>query len=169
MMDENRDEPCDDALLLDAVRKTMAATPYCMLVTVGNSGDLEARMMDTLEPEADMSIWMGTSPTTRKVRQLEVDSRATLTFCDDSGFGYVTMIGRARLVLDLDERQRRWKNEWVDFYPDGPAGDGFALLEFTPERIEAMSVAHELGVGPFEPACLVRAGAGWVSGRPPDA
>ncbi len=51
-MDDSSDEPRDDARLLDAVKKTMASTPYCMLVTVGRSGDLEARMMDTLEPEA---------------------------------------------------------------------------------------------------------------------
>jgi len=169
MMNDSRGRIRDDGRLLKAIRETMAATPYCMLVTVGRTGDLEARMMDTLEPEPDMSIWMGTDPTTRKARQLKADPRATLTFCDDAGLGYVTMIGRARLVSDTEERQRRWKDEWADFYPAGPTSDGFALLEFTPERIEAMSVAHELGSGPFEPTCLVRDGDGWVSEPPPDA
>lgn len=158
----------DDARLFSEIRDTMEACTFCILVTRGRTGDLEARLMDPLPPEEDLSVWMVTDPSTRKVRQLEADPRATLAYVDEGGIGYVTLLGRARLVTDLEERRRRWRDEWKEFYPEGPEGETFALIEFRPERIEAMSVSREVGAGPFEPACLILTDEAWTRRRPPD-
>lgn len=147
---------------LEAVRTTMEAARYCFLVTLDGAGHPQARLMDPFAPDADMTVWMATSLTTRKVGQLRHDPRATLAYYDWEREGYVTVIGVARLVGDIEERRRRFKPEWESFYPAGPAAPDYVLIEFTPSRIEVMSLALDVGVGAFTPTVLTREGAEWV-------
>ncbi len=147
---------------LEAVRTTMEASRYCFLVTVDEAGHPQARLMDPFSPEADMTVWMATSSTTRKVGQLRHDSRATLAYYDWEREGYVTLIGVARLVSDIDERRRRFKPEWQSFYPAGPTAPDYVLIRFTPSRIEVMSLALDVGADAFTPTVLTREGAEWV-------
>ncbi|NIN73087.1 MAG: pyridoxamine 5'-phosphate oxidase family protein [Gemmatimonadetes bacterium] len=101
------------------------------------------------------ALWMGTNSGSRKVSQLREDGRATLAHYDVSGMGYVTLIGSARLVDDLEERRRRWKPGWEPFYSEGPESHDYMLL---------MSFTHGVGADPsgFSPAILDRSGSGWV-------
>ncbi len=147
---------------LEAARTTMEASRYCFLVTLDEAGHPQARLMEPFPAEADMTVWMATSSTTRKVRQLRGDSRATLAYYDSEREGYVTLIGEARLVSDIEQRRRRWNPEWQDFFPAGPTGPDYVLIEFTPSRIEVMSLALEVGAGAFTPTVLARKGAEWV-------
>lgn len=147
-----------------AARATMQAAKYCFLTTLDGSGDAQARLMDPFAPEPNMTVWMGTNRTTRKVAQLRKNPRATLAYYDAAGVGYVTLIGKARLVDDLNERRKRWKPEWQPFYPDGPTGSTYILIEFTPTRIEVMSFQHQIASEPlaWRPAILLRKGSAWT-------
>lgn len=147
---------------LEAVRTTIAASRYCFLVTLDEAGHPQARLMDPFPPEADVTVWLATSSVTRKVGQLRHDSRATLAYYDWERQGYVTLIGDARLVTDLEERRRRWKPEWQSFYPAGPEAPDYVLIRFIPFRIEVMSMALDVGAGAFTPTVLAREGAEWV-------
>ncbi len=147
---------------LEAVRTTMEASRYCFLVTLDEAGHPQARLMDPFPPEADMTVWMATNSTTRKVRQLGRDSRATLAYYDWEREGYVTLLGEARLVSDIEERRRRWKPEWQAFFPPGPTAPDYVLIQFTPSRIEVMNLALDVGAGAFTPTVLTREGAEWV-------
>lgn len=147
---------------LEAARTTMEASRYCFLVTLDEAGHPQARLMEPFPAEADMTVWMATSSTTRKVRQLRRDSRATLAYYDWEREGYVTLIGEARLVSDIEQRRRRWRPEWQDFFPAGPTGPDYVLIQFTPSRIEVMSLALDVGEGAFMPTVLARMGAEWV-------
>ncbi len=146
----------------EAARTTMEAARYCFLVTLDEAGHPQARLMDPFPPEANMTVWMATSSATRKVVQLQHDPRATLAYHDSERQGYVTLIGEARLVTELEERRRRWKPEWQSFYPAGPTAPDYVLIQFTPSRIEVMSLALDVGVGAFTPTVLTREGAEWV-------
>lgn len=149
--------------VLDAARATIKAARFCFLITLDPSGQPQARLVNPFDPEPDMTIWMGTNRKTRKVEQIRKNPRVTLAYPDIPGGGYVTMIGKARLVDSLEERRRRWKKEWADFYPGGPEGDTYLLIEFKPERIEVMSASHKVAYEPlaWKPAILQRKGKGW--------
>lgn len=153
--------------VLAAARETMKAARYCFLITLDESGDPQARIMDPFDSEPDMRVWMGTNRRTRKVAQLRKNPRATLAYYDAAGSGYVTLIGRARLVEDVKERERRWREEWRPFYPDGPAGSTYILIEFTPTRIEVMSLRYAVASDPlaWRPAILARKGSRWTLER----
>jgi general stress protein 26 len=151
---------------LEVVRETMQAAEYCFLITLDETGHPQARVMDPFDPEPDMTVWLATDRTTRKVRHLRDDPRATLAYYDAENAGYVTMAGHIRLVDDPGERRARWNEDWAPYYPGGPTGDRYILLEFSPSRIEVMSFGLRFMDGPFAPAVLTRDGTEWkISAR----
>ena len=149
-------------MLAQVARESMTEARYCFLITLDDLGQPQARLMDAFEPEADMTVWMATDVNTRKVRQLRHDPRATLAYLTAGGEGYVTLMGRARLVDDAEERRLRWKSGWEAFFPEGPMDSDYLLLRFTPTRIELMNVTRGIGTGPFSPAILIRQEGKWV-------
>ena len=132
--------------LLRAAREIMLAARYCALITVDDTGRPQARTMDAFPPDEDMVVWMATNPKTRKVAEIRRDPRVTLYYYDAASQSYVTIAGRARLVDDKIEKQKRWKEEWKGFYPDRDAS--YLLVAVTPERLEVLSPSRGIGNDP---------------------
>ena len=132
-------QPLSRQALIDAARKVMEAARYCAVITNGDEGRPQARVIDAFPPDAGMVVWFATNPKSRKVAQIERDPRVTLYYFDtrEPDKGYVTLFGRARLVNDKAEKAKRWKPGWEVFWPDRDAG--YLLVEVTPERIEVSS------------------------------
>jgi general stress protein 26 len=120
--------------LLVAAREIMQAARYCALATLDETGAPRVRTMDPFAPGPDMTVWLATNRHTRKVRQMEADPRVALYYAAPDADGYVTLLGRARLVDDEAEKAARWKPEWEAFYPDRAAD--YLLIEVVPDRIE---------------------------------
>ena len=97
--------------------------------------------------EDDMSIWVTTRSTSRKVKQLRENPKICLAFVEPpEGDKSVTVIGEASIVPDLEKRRRVWKLAPFDLYehfPDGPDSDDFCLLKIMVNRIEW----REIGTG----------------------
>jgi len=97
--------------------------------------------------ENDMSIWITTRSTSRKVKQLRENPKICLAFVEPpEGDRAVTVIGEARIIPDLEKRRRIWKLAPFDLYehfPDGPDSDDFCLLKIMANRIEW----REVGTG----------------------
>jgi general stress protein 26 len=159
-MERHAQEPSREAVVA-AARAIMAAAKNCALVTLDGSGAPQVRMMDPFPPEEDLSVWMATSPDTRKAVEIEADARVALVYFDAGDPGYATLIGKARLVDDLGERRARWKEEWEPYYPGGPGGDSYRLIEVVARRLEVVSLAHDIAADPlaWQPA-IVELGAG---------
>lgn len=124
--------------LLTTAREIMATARYAALITTGANGRINARTMDPFPPAADMVIWFGTNPRSRKVRELRRNPRVTIYYFDPVAQAYVSIQGTARLVNDPAEKARRWKDEWKDFYPDRE--NSYLLIAVKPERLEVINV-----------------------------
>ena len=153
----------EDARVLDVARATMKSAQNCFLITVGDDGQAQARLMAPFDPEPSMTVWLATNRSTRKVGQIRKNPRVTLAYHDAAGVGYVTLLGRARLVQSIAERKLHWKDEWRAFYPRGPDDPDYLLIEFTPSRIEVMSISRHVADAPqgWRPAILERHGQDW--------
>jgi general stress protein 26 len=134
----------DRTAIVAAAREVMQKARYCALVTLGRDGQPQARIVDPLPPEPDFTVWIATSPATRKVGELRSNPRLTLVYFDASGPGYVTLLGTGELVSDPAERARRWKEDWAPFYKDRHRGDDFVLIRARPSRLEVVSERHGL-------------------------
>lgn len=133
---------------LAAARDVMQRAVYCTFVTIGESGHPHARIVEPTEPDANFTIWIGTNPLTRKVKEIERDPRVALLYFHAATSSYVTVLGRAEIVSDVDEKDRRWKQSWAPFYSSGPRGSDFMLLRVTPTRLEISSPSRKMDNDP---------------------
>jgi general stress protein 26 len=54
----------------------------------------------------------------------------------------VTLVGTATVVTDPAVKAAHWKDAWSPFYKNESRGADFALLKFTPRRLEIVSESH---------------------------
>jgi general stress protein 26 len=144
----------------------MLRKKYCLLATHGD-GAIDARVLQPFPPDDDFTVWLGTSPASRKARQVSRDPGATLVYQDDARSACVVLVGAVTLVDDLAERRRRFVPLWRAFWPDGPEGPDFVLLRFVPSRIEVWDARRRITPIPFglRSACAVRGEDGaWREG-----
>jgi general stress protein 26 len=134
----------DRSQVIAAAREVMTQAHYCTLVTIGEEGQPQARIVDPSEPNQDFVVWLGTKNVTRKVAQLRKDSRATLLYFDRATLSYVTLLGGATLVSDPVEKERHWQAQWAPFYREGPKSPDLLLIRFTPRSLEIVSGRHKL-------------------------
>lgn len=154
----------DPQQLLTAARELMDSAEYCFLITVDPAGQPQARLMHPFPPEPDLRIFLGTNPKSRKVAQIRSNPRATLACYDPKGPGYVTLLGSARLVETPSERRKRWRKGWEEFFPGGPEGSNYVLIELTPGRVELISPKHGIGTAPgsLRAPAIERKGGAWL-------
>jgi len=90
--------------------------------------------------EDDMSMWITTRSTSRKVKQLRENPKICLAFVErPDGDKAVTVVGEARIIPDIGKKRRVWKLAPFDLcehFPDGPDSDDFCLLKIVIKRIE---------------------------------
>ena len=91
---------------------------------------------------------MATHSKTRKVNQIKKNPKIGLHYFDKDGVSYVTVIGHASLVTDLDKRKEFWNNDWEDFYSDSYRGNDYILIRTRPIRIEVVSYKHGIAADP---------------------
>jgi len=90
--------------------------------------------------EDDMSVWVTTYGTSRKVKQIRENPKICLAFVEQpDGDKVATVIGEARVIPDTEEKERVWKLATFDLsqhFPNGPKSDEFCLLQMVIKRIE---------------------------------
>ena len=134
----------DRSVVIAVAKKLMEKVRYCALVTIGEDGQPQGRVLDSVPAEQDMTVWFGTNPLSRKVKQIRKDERVTLVYVNPDATGYVTLLGKAVIISDPKEREKHWKSEWKMFYKDEYKGDDYVLIKFSPKRIEVVSYPDNL-------------------------
>lgn len=130
-------QPLTRDKLIDAAREIMTTSRYCALITTDSRGRANARTMDAFAPDEHMVVWFGTNPLSRKVAEIRRNPRVTLYYFNREDRAYVTLHGVAQVVNDPQEKQRHWKDDWKDFYPD--RDKGYVLIKVRPEKLEVVN------------------------------
>jgi len=156
--------PITPELVIEAAKKSIGSVDYCFLITLSESGQPHARLVQPFEAEPHLTIWIGTWAESRKVGEIQKDSRVALAFYDEEDTAYVTLLGSAQVESDIKKRRKYWREDWIGFLPRGPEGDDYVLIKFVPSRIELMSFGRGILPRPFglRPAVLVRSGDSWA-------
>lgn len=136
----------DRELILTAAREMMDSVDYCALITLDKTGQPHVRTMDPFSPEEDTIVWLGTTKNSRKVMEIKNDARVSLYYADPGGSGYVTIEGTAFLIDDENEKSKRWKKEWEEFYPDREKT--YILIKIVPKKLSVISYKHGLSGDP---------------------
>ncbi len=104
--------------------------------------------------EDDMSIWITTFNTSRKVRQLKQNPKCCLAFVElPDGDKAATVNGEAKIITDLAEKKRVWNVanfNLFEYFPKGPVDEEFCLLKIAINKVEWRE-SWETGRKVYEP------------------
>jgi len=90
--------------------------------------------------EADLSLWVATHCSSRKVQEITANPRIALSFVEHPGGDKVAIVtGEAQPIGDLDQKKRVWGIAPLDlsrFFPEGPESPEFCLFKILIQKIE---------------------------------
>lgn len=147
--------PGDFAKLGELIRDIRVA----LLTTVGRDGRFHTRPVQTLQVEADRTLWFFTDWSSPKVDELQHDATVSLGYADPAKNVYVAVSGSGSLIRDIQKAKQLWSIEQRAYYPEGPEDERLALLRVLIERAEYW-------VAPGRSSYLVAAVTAIASGTP---
>jgi general stress protein 26 len=130
-----------------------------LLTTVDRDGRFHARPVQTLQVEADRTLWFFTDWSSPKVDELHHDVSVSLGYADPEKNVYVAVTGSGRLIRDIQKAKELWSIEQRAYYPEGPEDERLALLRVVIERAEYW-------IAPGRISYLVAAVTAAVTGTP---
>jgi len=142
--------------LVDAALSVIQKDAFPALVTVDSEGRPRARTVELRPVVNELSFWVATLPTTRKVQQIRANPNVLLYFSVDGEGSYVSVMGSARLHTDLETKKRMtWRDESARaaLFPDYP--DDYLLIEILPEWIEVGGQGIEFHPDDWRPQAIV--------------
>ena len=128
--------------LIIAAREIINASRTCALITLDDESVPMVRIMDPFPPESDFTVWFGTKAESRKVNQIKNNPDVALYYQDSDASGYVVIHGKAQIIDDQKEKQKRWKDAWEEFYPNNR--EGYVLIKVSPEWMEILSYTRSI-------------------------
>jgi general stress protein 26 len=144
-------------------KATLDTAEFCFFTTPGESDPTNTRLMQHFKPDADLTVWFGTSLTSRKVREIRRNPRVTVACQDPQRPAYAVLVGMVTIEERAEQWRRYWREDWQTFWPEGPSGRDYVPLRFTCERVEVLSFAAGIAPAPYglRAAAAVRHGDGW--------
>lgn len=149
--------------LLGIAREIVGKVRFCMVVSVAESGEANARAVEPFPLGEDWSIAFVTDRSSRKAKEIARNGQLTLAFQHDEDGAYVSLVGRARIDADADARQACWRDSLNQWFPTGPDDPDAVVVRFDTDRIELLSLAKAVMPPPKgrRAAVLVRDTSGW--------
>ncbi len=140
----------------------MTACTYCTFITTGPEGP-SARVVDPRGPAADLTRWVGTSPTSRETREAAATGSALLAFESHRSRAGVVARCNVGVVTDPGLRRRWFLPTWRAFWPAGPGDDDFVLIRCSPYELQVWDLRRGVTPEPFglRAARIVRDGDAW--------
>jgi general stress protein 26 len=144
---------------LAKLRELILDIRIALLTTIDRDGRFHTRPVQTLEVQADRTLWFFTDWSSPKVDELHHDVRVSLGYADPAKNVYVAVTGSCRLMRDRQKAKELWSVEQRAYYPEGPDDERLALLRVDIERAEYW-------IAPGRISYIVAAVAAAVSGTP---
>ncbi|MEJ7592287.1 MAG: pyridoxamine 5'-phosphate oxidase family protein [Planctomycetaceae bacterium] len=107
-----------------------------MITTVCKDGSLRSRPMATQEPDFDGTLWFFTSADSAKAGEVEEEGQVNVTYEDSDASIYVSISGRATLVLDRQKIEELWNQDVAPWFPGGVHDPQLALLRVDADKWE---------------------------------
>lgn len=118
------------------IAKEIKGIRMAMLTTVALDGSLHSRPMATQEQDFDGDLWFFTDKHSVKVDELEANNRVNVAFVSPDDNRYVSITGKAKLVLDQAKIDELYSPAIKAWFPDGKDDPNISLIHVDPELAE---------------------------------
>jgi len=110
----------------------LSGMDIAMLTTRAANGSLVSRPLQMLEAASD-ALWFFTAASSGKAGELARDSVVNLAFADPQRKTYVSVSGRAEVLVDREKARELWNIAQSLFFPGGAADPELVLLKVIPD------------------------------------
>jgi general stress protein 26 len=120
-------------MAIDITEKASALVSRCMigiLANVNGDGDPNQKAMIKTSADDMNEIWFCSNTSSKRAKQLKIDSKACLYFFDEKTFEGVMLSGKAFVVYDNKKRKEFWRDGMEYYYPLGCTDPDYALIRF---------------------------------------
>jgi general stress protein 26 len=124
-----------DALLLIA-REMVDKVTFCFAMTAGENGEPNARIVQPRKLQEDWTVDFTTNRRCRKFREMEQSGKLTLSYQYDPDRAYVCLVGRVKMIDDVELKRSRWSPEADRWHPGGPDDPNVVICRLETDRIE---------------------------------
>lgn len=108
----------------------VASKGIAMLASNGEEGIPRIKAFVKVETEGLHRIWFSTNTSSRRVRDLRGDGRASVYFCDEERYRGLLLTGSITVRSDEEARKRLWREGCEIYYPGGVDDPDYTVLEF---------------------------------------
>ncbi len=115
-----------------------------MLTTMTGDGHLHSCPIVRRAAGFDGELWFFTHAHTYKVENVECDRQVNVSYADAERDVYVSISGKARLVLDRSRLESLWDEAYEDWFEQGLDDRDLALLRVSVEEIEYWDSSESL-------------------------
>ena len=151
--------------VLDVANQIVGAAGCASLITIDETGLPSSRPVRTFSSDDEFAeITIPTDVNSRKTHHVRSNSNVVLSYIDTPTRGYVTVVGKAVLIDDVEDKRAAWVDPFSAFWPDGPESKDYLLIVVTPKQIEARSYTQGIAEVPTQwtPVTLQRTDTrGW--------
>ena len=132
---------------IEKINELITNKKIAMLTSVSDDGSFHARPMAVLDVDFDGDLWFFTKKDAPKVDQIEAEPRVNVAYSDPNNQDYVSLAGRAKLVIDQALNEKYWQPRFEAWFPDGLNDPQLALLKIEVEGAEywdspSSTIAH---------------------------
>jgi general stress protein 26 len=113
--------------------KELADGKICLFCTY-EDGQIVSRPMGTQGIDEDGTIWFFSRKDSEKNEQIDEDSTVHLMYMDTSKQQYLSLSGRARVVIDKKKIEELWSPIAKAWFEQGKDDPELSLLSVTPEE-----------------------------------
>ena len=125
----------------------MGSTTYCVLVTSGPTGP-SARTVQPFPADENLTVYLGTDPTSRKVQEVKARGDAVLVYQRVRDRACVVAYCHADPLTDEPSRRKYFMPFWRAFWPAGPL-DRFVVIRCVPYALEIWDARRGITPAPF--------------------
>jgi len=121
---------------VDKLRHIIKDIKVAMLTTIRGEGQFSSRPMAVTGNEFDGDVYFLTRASSRKVAEIDRDSRVSVSFADPKHERYVSMVGRANLVADRNMVRSLWDPTFKAWFPVGAEDPELAAVRVIVDEAE---------------------------------
>ena len=118
------------------IAKQIKGIRIAMLTTVALDGSLHSRPMASQEQDFNGDLWFFTDKNSVKVDELEANNRVNVAFVSPDDNRYISITGKAKLVLDQAKIDELYSPAIKAWFPDGKDDPNISLIHVDPDVAE---------------------------------
>lgn len=124
----------EDREALKKLNELLSEVKVCMFATVKDDYTVHSRPMQTIQADADGTLWFFTNEFSGKVKEISKDNTVYLMYADPSKNTYVHLKGKCEIVDDKEKMKELWSPMVKAWFPKGLEDPALALLSVQTEE-----------------------------------